>query len=99
MLKLFMLISTTLIAFIIIALLMKGSSFSQVILGSLYYFPVVIFLKLGVTGVTTSGCSLFGSCIATPLGWALITLFWTAIILIVSSLLSFAIKHIKSARE
>jgi hypothetical protein len=100
MLKLFTLISITLIIFILLALSMKGTDFSQAILGSLYYFPIIVYHKLGITGVTTGdSCSLFGSCVATPLGWILIALLWIAIIFILSGLLSTAINHIKNARN
>jgi len=100
MLKIFMLISTILIAFIALALLVQGTSFSQLILGPLYYIPIVILLNLGLTGVTTAGnCTLFGSCDATPFGWLLIALFWIMVILIISWIISFSIKQIKQARN
>jgi hypothetical protein len=100
MLKVFTLISIILIIFILLALSMKGTDFSQIILGGLYYLPIIVYHKLGITGVTTGdSCSLFGSCDATLLGWILMALFWIALIFMASTLLLVAIKHIKSARE
>lgn len=100
MLRIFTLISIIIIIFILLALSMKGTDFSQVILGSLYYFPIIVYYKLGITGVTTgNSCSLFGSCEPTLLGWILMALFWITLIFMVSTLLLVAIKHIKSARE
>lgn len=83
-----------------LALLLNKADLSQAILGVAYYVPIVFCLFLGLTGVTEGGrCSLFGSCIATPVGWLFIALFWFIIVWLLAWVLSVFMRNIKEARS
>jgi hypothetical protein len=100
MLKIFIYLIVTYLALIMLAVILKNSEFSQVILGGSYYFPLIFSIFISIPGVTEGGgCSLFGDCTATPFGWLLITLFWFVVVSVLSCLLSIIVIPIKKGNN